>query len=235
MRTSDFSFRASDGKGLFVYRFLPDEGVKPKAVVHVSHGMAEHAARYARLAETLTGAGYAVYANDHRGHGKTAAAGELGFLAERGGFARAVQDLVELVAYEKGQHAGLPVVLLGHSMGSSLGQEFLITHGRELRAAALSGASGKPGLLASAGRLIARMERLRVGARGKSALLTNLSFGAFNKQFAPTRTRSTGSRATRPRSTSTWPTLSAVSRSPPRCGLTCSTGSRPSRAPNAKR
>lgn len=188
MRTSDLLFKASDGKELFVHRFLPEEGAAVKAVVHVSHGMAEHAGRYARLAGALTGAGYAVYANDHRGHGRTAAPDELGFLAATGGFARAVQDLFELVTHEQGAHPGLPVVLLGHSMGSTFAQEFLISHGEVLRGAVLSGASGRPGLLASAGRLIARLERLRLGARGKSALLTNLSFGAFNKQFAPTRT-----------------------------------------------
>src|SRR4051812_21780781 len=118
MRSSDFTHQASDGKSLFVYRFLPDEGSEVKAVVHLAHGMAEHAARYARLAEALTAAGYAVYANDHRGHGKTASPDELGLFAEKDGFARAVGDLVELVAHEKKEHPDLPLVLLGHSMGS---------------------------------------------------------------------------------------------------------------------
>jgi alpha-beta hydrolase superfamily lysophospholipase len=190
MRSSDFTHQASDGKALFVYRFLPDEGTKVKAVVHISHGMAEHAARYARLAESLTAAGYAVYANDHRGHGKTASTDELGFFAKENGFARVVADLAELVAHEKKEHPGLPVVLFGHSMGSYMVQQFLFEHGSELAGAVLSGSAGKPNLLASAGRLVARAERLRLGERGKSKLLGDLSFGAFNKQFAPTRTRS---------------------------------------------
>jgi alpha-beta hydrolase superfamily lysophospholipase len=188
MRSSDFTHQASDGKGLFVYRFLPDEGTKVLAVVHIAHGMAEHAARYARVAEALTAAGYAVYANDHRGHGKTASTDELGFFAKEDGFARVVADLAELVAHEKKEHAGLPLVLFGHSMGSYISQQFLIDHGGELAGAVLSGSAGKPNLLASAGRLVARAERLRAGARGTSKLLGDLSFGAFNKQFAPTRT-----------------------------------------------
>jgi alpha-beta hydrolase superfamily lysophospholipase len=188
MRSSDFTHQASDGKALFVYRFLPDEGTKVKAVVHISHGMAEHAARYARLAESLTAAGYAVYANDHRGHGKTASTDELGFFAKENGFARVVADLAELVAHEKKEHPGLPVVLFGHSMGSYMVQQFLFDHGSELAGAVLSGSAGKPNLLASAGRLVARAERLRLGERGKSKLLGDLSFVAFNKQFAPTRT-----------------------------------------------
>ncbi len=188
MRSSEFTHQASDGKSLFVYRFLPDEPATVKAVVHVAHGMAEHAARYARLAEALTTVGYAVYANDHRGHGKTASPEELGFFAEKDGFARVVGDLVELVAHEKKEHPDLPLVLFGHSMGSYMVQEFIIDHGREIAGAVISGSAGKPNLLASAGRLVARAERLRAGVRGKSKLLGDLSFGAFNKQFAPTRT-----------------------------------------------
>jgi alpha-beta hydrolase superfamily lysophospholipase len=188
MRSSEFTHQASDGKTLFVRRFLPDDSASVKAIVHLAHGMAEHSARYARVAEALTTAGYAVYANDHRGHGKTASPDELGFFAEKDGFARVVGDLVELVAREKKEHPDLPLVLVGHSMGSYMVQEFIIDHGREIAGAVLSGSAGKPNLLASAGRLLARAVRLRAGARGKSKLLGDLSFGAFNKQFAPTRT-----------------------------------------------
>jgi len=184
MRSSTTRHTASDGKSLVLHRFLPDG--EAKAILHVSHGMSEHAARYARLAEALTGAGYAVYANDHRGHGQTATDAELGVFA--GGLQRVVQDLVELMAHEKREHPGLPLVLFGHSMGSYFAQELMITHGAELKAAVLSGSSGKPPLLASVGRYVARLERLRLGPLGKSGLLRSLAFDAFNKQFAPNRT-----------------------------------------------
>ena len=188
MRADSFTFEAEDAKEIFVYRWLPDESARVKAVVHVSHGMAEHAARYARLAEALTGAGYAVYANDHRGHGKTARDGELGFLGAEGGFGRVVQDLRELAAHEKAAHAGAPFFLFGHSMGSFFTQAFMIEAGSSLRGAVLSGSSGKPSLLATAGRLIARVERARLGPKTASQLLTKLSFDGFNKAFRPNRT-----------------------------------------------
>lgn len=185
MRASTFSHAASDGKALFVHQFLPDEA--PRAVLHISHGMAEHAARYGRVAQALTAAGFAVYANDHRGHGKTAASeAELGVF--QGGIKRVVQDLEELITFERSQHPGLPVVLFGHSMGSYFAQELLITHGDWFVAAVLSGSSGKPTFIASLGRYVARLERLRLGPAGHSGLLGSLSFGAFNKQFAPNRT-----------------------------------------------
>jgi alpha-beta hydrolase superfamily lysophospholipase len=188
MRADTFRFKAEDQKELFVYRWLPDEGAPRKAVIHVVHGMAEHAGRYARVAEALVAAGYAVYANDQRGHGQTAASpDELGWMGA-GGFRHALADLEQLLVFEKAENPGLPAVLFGHSMGSYLTQLFMIESGASIRAAVLSGSAGKPNLMASAGRLVARIERLRFGPRGKSPLLKALSFDAFNKAFQPNRT-----------------------------------------------
>ena len=181
------TFEADDGKAIFVRCWQPDADVTPVAVVHIAHGMAEHSERYARVAEALTKSGYIVYANDHRGHGKTASSDELGWMG-KDGINRAVSDLHEMVEDEKARHKDLPFFLFGHSMGSFLTQAFLIQHGKLLRGAILSASSGKPNLLAQAGRLVARAERARKGERNPSSLLTGLSFDAFNKAFAPTRT-----------------------------------------------
>src|SRR5579859_3848205 len=93
-RTSTFTLTTPDDINLFVYCWLPDG--HPKAVVQIAHGLAEHAARYARLAETLNAAGYAVYANDLRGHGRTVKSADLGFFAERDGWRKCVDDLWQL-------------------------------------------------------------------------------------------------------------------------------------------
>src|SRR5258708_6644264 len=65
MRTEELTIDADDGVALHVYHWSPDAKGSARGVVHISHGMAEHAARYARLAEALTNAGFEVYANDH--------------------------------------------------------------------------------------------------------------------------------------------------------------------------
>jgi alpha-beta hydrolase superfamily lysophospholipase len=180
--------RARDDKELFVHEWAPDEGT-PRGIVHIAHGMAEHGARYARLAEALTGAGYVVYANDHRGHGATARTpDELGIFAAQGGFRLVVDDLALHVEREKAAHPGLPLALFGHSMGSFLVQQVMYERGRELAAVVLSASNGKPTPIAAAGRLVARAERLRLGPRGKSPVLRALSFDAFNKAFKPNRT-----------------------------------------------
>jgi len=177
----------ADGAELFVYRWLPEQA--SKAVVQIAHGLAEHGGRYARLAEALTAAGYAVYADDHRGHGRSAGnADDLGFFALRDGWRKCVDDLWQLNRRIAADHPGLPIVLIGHSMGSFLTQHFISEHGDALAGAVLSGSGGKPDALAAAGRLFARIERMRLGPRGRSSVIHQLSFGAFNKPFRPART-----------------------------------------------
>jgi alpha-beta hydrolase superfamily lysophospholipase len=73
-------------------------------------------------------------------------------------------------------------------MGSYFTQELIIEAGASVRAAVLSGTGGKPSLVASLGRLVARVERARLGPRGASALIQALTFGEFNKAFRPNRT-----------------------------------------------
>jgi len=187
MPTSNFSMTAPDGTTIACYSWLPPG--PPKAVVQIAHGLAEHAGRYERLAQALNAHGYIVYANDHRGHGRTASSKrELGWFARRDGWSKCVGDLYELNRKIAAQHPGLSVVLLGHSMGATLALQFISRHGDSLAGVALSGASGQPTAFAAVGKLIARMERMRVGAQGHSALVHSLSFGAFNKRFAPART-----------------------------------------------
>jgi len=187
MQASTFPLTTSDGVSLLVYRWLPD--APPRAVVQIAHGLAEHAARYAPVAEALGRAGYAVYADDHRGPGRTArTAAELGLFAERDGWKKCIDDLWQLNRRIAADHPGLPIVLLGHSLGSFMTQYFICEHGKALAAAVLSASSGKPPPIALAALLLARLERLRLGQRGRSPLTQALFFGAFNKPFAPART-----------------------------------------------
>jgi alpha-beta hydrolase superfamily lysophospholipase len=188
MPESEFDFRADDGQTLLGRRWLP-EG-PPRAVLQIAHGLTEHSARYARLAAALNMAGYAVYANDHRGHGPKAAAADLGHFADEGGWDKVVGDLWTLNRLIAAEQPGVPIVFLGHSLGSFLGRGFIAKHSDALAGAALSGSSGKPPAIATLGRLIAREERLRLGKRGKSDPIFQLWFGEFNKPFKPARTAS---------------------------------------------
>ena len=186
MNHSTFWLAANDRSRLYVNQWMPDGPAK--AVVMLSHGMAEHSARYARLAEALCGAGYSLYALDQRGHGRTADEGTLGLYAEKDGWNKVVGDLASLNQHIGQQQPGLPIILLGHSMGSYIAQAYLLHHSASLDGAILSGSNFQPVALYRAARVIARFERLRQGLRGRSALIEFLSFGSFNKAFKPNRT-----------------------------------------------
>ena len=188
MPESEFDFRADDGQTLLARRWLP-EG-PPRAIVQIAHGLAEHSVRYGRLAAALNSAGYAAYANDHRGHGPKAAAADLGHFADEGGWDKVVGDLWTFNRLIAAEQPETPIIFLGHSLGSFLGRGFIAKHSDALVGVALSGSNGKPPAIATLGRLIAREERIRLGKRGKSDPIFQMWFGEFNKPFKPARTDS---------------------------------------------
>ena len=188
MQESNFSFEAADGVRIFVYRWLPQ--TQARAAVQIAHGLAEHAGRYRRLAEALTAAGYAVYGSDLRGHGRSGrTVDDLGFFSESDGWRKCVDDLWLLNQIIATENSAASIVMLGHSMGATLARQFMAEHGDALAGVVLSGSSGQPTPMAVSGRLVARAEKLRLGARGRSALIRSLTFDSFNKRFEPVRTK----------------------------------------------
>ena len=187
MKHDAFWLGTSDHHRLYVNAWLPL--ADPKAVVMLSHGMAEHSGRYARLGAALAETGFALYAHDQRGHGRTAAQGVRGHYADQDGWNKVVGDLATLSASIGERHPGTPLFLLGHSMGSYIAQAYLLHHSASLQGAVLSGSNFQPVALYRTAAVVAHLERWRQGPTGRSALIEFLSFGAFNKNFKPVRTR----------------------------------------------
>lgn len=189
MQQTAFEFKSKEGTDIYVYHWAPEEGVQVKGIVQIAHGMAETAGRYKRFAQALTDNGYIVYANDHRGHGKTAKTVEsLGHLAEADGFYWMVEDVHQLSQIIKQKNPDLPLFLFGHSMGSFVTQRYLMLYGKELKGAILSGSNGKQGLMLHMGAFLAKQEVKKHGRKAKSEKLNKLSFGSFNNAFKPNRT-----------------------------------------------
>lgn len=100
----------------------------------IAHGLAEHAGRYDHVADALVGAGAVVYAPDHWGHGKSA--GEPGVVDDVDAI---VEDLSLLIRRARSRHVGLPLVLIGHSLGGIIATRYAQRHGDDLSALVLSG------------------------------------------------------------------------------------------------
>jgi alpha-beta hydrolase superfamily lysophospholipase len=137
-----FTFTDPDGFKVFVRKWVPLEGAKPKAVVQIAHGGAEHSLRYERPAKFLNRAGYMVYANDHRGHWQTAATMENAGFAGEDGWNGIVRDAKQLTDIIKKENPGLPVFLFGHSMGSLISQHYIQQWGSGLKGVVLCGSFG---------------------------------------------------------------------------------------------
>lgn len=189
MTTNEFYFTSSNGiQRVFAKEWLPPE--EPVAILLIAHGMAEHIERYAEFASFLAEYGILVAGADHCGHGKSVRTpDDLGFFAEEGGWNLLVENLHRLRSIEEEAHPGLPVFLLGHSMGSFVARTYIMEHGDGLAGVLLCGTGEVPAPAIRAGRALAALERKKYGSHHRSSRIDQLCFGSFNKPFAPNRTR----------------------------------------------
>lgn len=186
MQTDTFTMLNAQGMHVFVYQWLPEQDHPIRAIVQIAHGMCETGKRYEELAELLTGYGYAVYCNDHRGHGQTSGLTLLGDPGENG-FEGMIEDQLLLASELKKRHAGVPHYLMGHSMGSFLTQKIMCSNGELFDGFILSGTNGPQGLLTFGMSLAAAQMRLQ-GDTHRSLMLNAMVFGPYNKGFGPIRT-----------------------------------------------
>ena len=192
MSLKTITFSAGEPGDCYYHEWPLDEPQQAKGWVHIMHGMAEHSARYAGLAAYLNQQGFHVTADDHRGHGKTAEANSnLYHFADNDGWNQMVDDQLQLIEH-LGQGNQLPLIILGHSMGSFLAmhvcQRYADKLAGRLQGLVLSGSNYAPPWFCRTASQIARVERARLGGRSVSTLLETMSFGAFNNAFKPTRT-----------------------------------------------
>lgn len=167
MPSSTFSYTSADGTKIAAYRW--DPAGPARAAVQLTHGMGEHARRYEHVAQALNGAGFVVYAQDHRGHGASADPEALGDLGQDS-WAGLVDDIGLLSAYIRAEHRDVPLILLGHSMGSFAVQQYLFDHSADADGVVLTGTAAID-LLESA-----------------LDLDQPIDLSAFNAPFAPART-----------------------------------------------
>lgn len=182
-----FTYTDPEGYEIFVYRWSPDPGVTSRAVVQIAHGAAEHAQRYERFARVLNHRGCVVYANDHRGHFKTAGTMEKAGICGEGGWNGMLKDVRHLSDIIKEKNPGLPFFLFGHSMGSMIAQGYMQNWGDQVNGVILSGTMGSlgddiDGTIAAAQGLVQEH-----GADNPSELFVQM-FAGFNQPYEPGKT-----------------------------------------------
>lgn len=160
------------------------ENVQPKAVVQISHGMCEYIGRYEEFIGFLVERGFAVCGNDHLGHGETSGiSGTDGYFAKKNGADCVVEDLRSVTALAQKRWPGLPVFLLGHSMGSFLARKYAAEDARALSGLILSGTGG-PNPAAGVGMALTSLLAAFRGADHRSPFIHKLAFGAYLKRIA---------------------------------------------------
>jgi alpha-beta hydrolase superfamily lysophospholipase len=110
------------------------EGDTVRRVALLAHGYGEHSGRYGHVAGALVAGGASVWSPDHLGHGLSS--GERAVVLD---FEDTVDDLHHVASMALGAHPGLPVVLIGHSMGGLIAARYAQRHGGELAGLVLSG------------------------------------------------------------------------------------------------
>jgi len=174
----------ADSTQLALFDWLLPKGQRPRALVLVVHGLGEHAGRYAELAADLNAWGCAVRAYDQRGHGQSSGA--------RGAAPQPhtlVHDLAEVVDHTRASHPGLPVVLLGHSLGGVVAARFVSLALRPVDGLVLSSPALDPGMSAFQTWLLAWLPKVAPQLRVSNGL--KLQYLSHNPAVAPAYKRDT--------------------------------------------
>ena len=186
---TDFTFLSSDGKTrLHGIAWVPED-VTPVAVLQLVHGVAEYIGRYDDFARFLNSHGVIVVGHDHLGHGLSLPEGGTPvYFGDGNTWNTPVDDIYVLHTKLKEQYPHLPLLLMGHSMGSFLTRTYLIRYPGTVKGAILMGTGQNPDAMLVGGKALASVLARKAGRENVSDVVEKLAFGAYNKAFAPNRT-----------------------------------------------
>lgn len=182
----DFYYESRCGGQIHGCRWNPEGS--PVGVVQIVHGIAEFVERYDDFARFMCWLGYVVVAEDHMGHGQSISdQAPQGYFS--GGWEAAVEDIYQLLNETRKEFPDVPYVLFGHSMGSFMVRTILAKYPDSgISAAVICGTGWMPGLVISAGKLLAGMVCRKNGERNPSEKLNAMIFGSYNNRVEHPRT-----------------------------------------------
>lgn len=187
----EYSYPSKSGLcNIHARSWLPDTPEQIKGVFQITHGMAEIGDRYADFAHYLTENGFAVYCNDHLGHGKSVKSdNDLGFFGSENGWDSFVEDARTLTQIAKNENQGKPFVFFGHSMGSFVAREYASRYAddSDISAYIFCGTSGNNPAAPLGIKLTQAIAKIK-GERYRSKLIDKIAFGTYNNKIENNRT-----------------------------------------------
>lgn len=181
----ELTFPSTDGKNtIHAELFVPSDN-NIRGVIQIAHGMIDYVGRYRVLAEAMTALGFVVAGNDHLGHGESVASPEdFGFFASRDGYTYVIDDLNKMNGILRSEFPGVPVVLLGHSMGSFISRLYAVKYPESIDGLIIHGTAG-PNPALGPGMMVVKLLRAIKGERHRSKFVRSLAEGGYNKGFDP--------------------------------------------------
>lgn len=184
-------FKSSDGIHDINYFYMRDYNgaEKPRAIIQLEHGIAEHIERYYMFGYELSKAGFVVFANDHLGHGKLVTdENEQCWFSKKNGWEHVCNDVWKLHDIAVNLFPGIPYILMGHSMGSFIVRTVVLSHSEDIDGLVLSGTGHQNGLMIKGGKFLSAIEKAIIGSKGKSKIIDMVEFEGYRKSFSPRRT-----------------------------------------------
>ncbi len=168
--------------------WLPDQ--RPIGIIQIAHGVTEYIERYEEFAEVMTTKGFIVCGNDHRGHGSSSDPSRTPmYLGDKGAWFEVAEDLYKVRCKMKVEYPKLPYILMGFSMGSFLVRTVLIKHPDMADAAIIAGTGQQSAIAIKLAKFLASQEEAKFGYAMTTKKIDELTFGAYNKKFAPNKTK----------------------------------------------
>ena len=185
MRKENFEFVSKDGFTYNAVLWLSDE--QPKQMIQIVHGMTEHMERYEAFASYFTKLGIAVAGFDLRGHGKSDTNSSCAYFKE-GDFLKTLEDIHDFHLLLKQRFESQKHILLGFSLGSFLVREYLSNYDHQFFGAIIAGTGQQPSFLLKIIKGLVKKQIHQIGYTQTNDFISNLSFGTYNKKFAPNKT-----------------------------------------------
>lgn len=184
----EYTFKSSTGLcDVYARSWSPKDDKDVKAIFQIAHGMAEHGERYAAFAKVLCEHGFAVFINDHVGHGKSVKNDDyLGYFGEKDGWMDLIIDCRTLTDIAKEEYPDRPVIFFGHSMGSFVARNYTAKY-NDVQAAIYCGTGGKNPAVPLAITIASILAKSR-GSMHRSTFINNVAFGAYNKKYKDVQT-----------------------------------------------